>query len=261
MSAILKALRKLESDLSKPGEIRRWPFRGGLEPAGNRRNTVRRLYRTLVVLFVGFVLAAVAGGYVYFWSPEWIESLFPEAPSDNSVKKTGPKQTAPVRKTMQRPSATDTSTKKAAPPITRSRTPKGPSQMVTTAKPGLSGTPSRRESTASQAVSAAPNPKTAAPVQTRPPIPKPVSPPARAAARSSSGSAPMASGTSTNSGLTLQAIAWSDNPAERIAVINSRILREGDSIGEASVAQIGENEVIVREGSTLRKLLFKLKSK
>ena len=80
-----------------------------------------------------------------------------------------------------------------------------------------------------------------------------------ASAESSSGSAPVAAVTSTASGLTLQAIAWSDTPAERIAVINSRILREGDSIGDASITHIGENEVILREGSTLRKLVFNLR--
>jgi len=58
--------------------------------------------------------------------------------------------------------------------------------------------------------------------------------------------------------LKLQAIAWSDNPTKRIAVINGRIIREGDMIDGVVVTRIDENEVILREGNDAWKLIFNL---
>gem|GEM_PF-3124633 len=48
-----------------------------------------------------------------------------------------------------------------------------------------------------------------------------------------------------DSGLALQAIAWSRTPAQRMAVINENILREGGSISGYTIVHIDEDEVIV----------------
>ncbi len=62
-----------------------------------------------------------------------------------------------------------------------------------------------------------------------------------------------------DSRLKLQAIAWSNNPEKRIAVINDHIVREGSSIEGVQVTMIKEDEVVVREGTDSFKLVFKLK--
>jgi hypothetical protein len=59
--------------------------------------------------------------------------------------------------------------------------------------------------------------------------------------------------------LELQAIAWSSDPKSRIAVINGRVLREGESIERVLVTHIGKAEVIFRKGSEEWKQLFRLK--
>jgi type II secretory pathway component PulC len=57
-------------------------------------------------------------------------------------------------------------------------------------------------------------------------------------------------------GLKLQAIAWSANPAERIAVVNSSILREGDAVEGYRVVRINRDDVMLRGGGGEGRLLF-----
>jgi hypothetical protein len=61
------------------------------------------------------------------------------------------------------------------------------------------------------------------------------------------------------SGLKLQAISWSQNPANRIAVINGNILREGAVLEGYSINRIAKDEVVVRKGAEEWKLVFNLK--
>ncbi len=51
-----------------------------------------------------------------------------------------------------------------------------------------------------------------------------------------------------SSGLKLQAIAWSSDSKERIAVVNGRILREGSSIEGALIIKIDKNDVSFQKG-------------
>jgi len=61
------------------------------------------------------------------------------------------------------------------------------------------------------------------------------------------------------SGLHLQAIAWSSDPKSRIAVINGRVLREGGSVERVLVTHIGKNEVIFKKQGEEWKQLFRFK--
>ena len=56
--------------------------------------------------------------------------------------------------------------------------------------------------------------------------------------------------------LELQAIAWSSDPKSRLAVINGRVVREGESIDRANIMHIGKDEVIFRKGTEEWKQLF-----
>lgn len=47
--------------------------------------------------------------------------------------------------------------------------------------------------------------------------------------------------------LEIQAIAWSSEPESRIAVINSRIVREGGSVEGVNITNIGKDEIIFRK--------------
>ena len=69
---------------------------------------------------------------------------------------------------------------------------------------------------------------------------------------------PDTTGQALDSKLELQAIAWSTDPNERIAVINGQIVREGDSIKGFSVARISSESVIVKRGAKEWELMFRL---
>ncbi|MCP4629359.1 MAG: general secretion pathway protein GspB [bacterium] len=61
-----------------------------------------------------------------------------------------------------------------------------------------------------------------------------------------------------NDKLKLQALAWSDAAARRMAVINGRIVREGDSVDGYQVYKIREEDVIVNESGKSWRLEFGL---
>ena len=58
--------------------------------------------------------------------------------------------------------------------------------------------------------------------------------------------------------LEIQAIAWSSDPESRIAVVNSRIVREGGSVEGAFVTNIGKDEIIFRKGGEEWRQPFRL---
>ena len=62
----------------------------------------------------------------------------------------------------------------------------------------------------------------------------------------------------SDSKLKLQAIAWAHEASQRLAVINSRIVREGDSVDEYSIVQIRSEDVIVNDGTESWRLEFSL---
>jgi hypothetical protein len=76
---------------------------------------------------------------------------------------------------------------------------------------------------------------------------------------SKSAAAPGAGIPILTSDLKLQAISWSQNPANRIAVINGNILREGAALEGYSISRIAKDEVVVRKGAEEWKLVFNLK--
>jgi hypothetical protein len=54
----------------------------------------------------------------------------------------------------------------------------------------------------------------------------------------------------------IQAIAWSKDPTNRLAVINGLILREGESIDNVAVVDIGKDAVVFEKGGQKWKQLF-----
>jgi hypothetical protein len=62
----------------------------------------------------------------------------------------------------------------------------------------------------------------------------------------------------TDSKLKLQALAWSDDAAKRLTVINGRIVHEGESVDGYQVVKIRVEDVIVKEGGKSWRLEFGL---
>lgn len=62
-----------------------------------------------------------------------------------------------------------------------------------------------------------------------------------------------------DSSLKLQALAWSSDAARRMAVINGRIVREGESMDGYQINQIRQEDVVVSDGRQSWRLEFGLK--
>ena len=61
-----------------------------------------------------------------------------------------------------------------------------------------------------------------------------------------------------DSKLKLQALAWSDDAARRMVVINDRIVHEGESVDGYQVTKIRQEDVIVKNGGKSWRLEFGL---
>jgi outer membrane biosynthesis protein TonB len=59
-----------------------------------------------------------------------------------------------------------------------------------------------------------------------------------------------------NAGLRLQAISWSPVPIQRIAVINNRVLYEGEPVGEFTVSAIRQEAVLLDRSNVTYRLEF-----
>jgi len=57
--------------------------------------------------------------------------------------------------------------------------------------------------------------------------------------------------------ITLQAIAWAEDPKNRIVVINGQILREGESLDGLIIDGIKKDMVIIRKGIESKTLIFR----
>jgi len=49
--------------------------------------------------------------------------------------------------------------------------------------------------------------------------------------------------------LKVMAIAWAEDPARRIAVVNGRIVKEGESVDGYTVTRIRPGDLVVNDGS------------
>jgi general secretion pathway protein B len=59
--------------------------------------------------------------------------------------------------------------------------------------------------------------------------------------------------------LKLQAITWSRDPQKRIAVINNRILRQGEAVYGYRIDRINQDDVVLSDAGEQWKLLFRIK--
>jgi type II secretory pathway component PulC len=63
----------------------------------------------------------------------------------------------------------------------------------------------------------------------------------------------------TDAKIKLQALAWSSDATRRMAVINGRIVREGESMDGYQINQIRQDDVVVSDGRQSWRLEFGLK--
>ena len=262
MSSILKALKKLEQDAGASADMPNLPGRG-MPP-------VRHKFRLYALIGIGGLMAA--GIFLFIrLSPFVLTTRTAEnMDSRNSLHATG-KKTENLRIAgdlkEQRPAAgseralseaqSNTDRQKPLPEAAASGTDLQTNNDVAAQQLNDRMKVKEPETAASkppaQAAMAHPaansSPKTPQPPENRSEeTPQPLAIP------SESGDTPILE----DIGLQIQAISWNETPSRRIAVINSRLCREGERINGFRILKINPDDIVVSKGETTGALLFKL---
>ncbi len=230
MSSILKALKKLEDEFTRSGERISLPQKLGTKKTIRRWEITSGRFTPFLWIFLGVIVFAVVGWiFIYLQQPadrEATTTAAPPEPVPVAAKKVAAPDSAikpnrPVR-VPPRQAATSEPVRPAEKTTTKrkaSRPLVKKSKKYSSRKP----VPPRRRQTAVNA-NAIPNPNAGIPILA--------------------------------SGLMLQAISWSKEPKDRIAVINDNVVREGSTIDGYSITRIDKDEVVVRKGLDEWKLVF-----
>ncbi len=272
MSTILKALKRVDQTTPPPDDLQSWP------PKVDTKEAVRgRLYRIWmrrkVVVALILVVVAVAAGWLVYSQKEVLLSQFGshsgpekppvfhakiEPPPPESKRPVSQQAVSPNRRkprsrlkpgsdpvdTARLPSTSPRSAAKRKEPTDRLKTSAAQAQTAETRQPPKSSTTRRPETKARGSDRHK--------ARTPPPAPtKRSRAPAAQAKRSYQ--------RLDDAKLKLQAIAWSSDAAQRMAVINNRIVREGESVEGFSINQIRQEDVIVNDGNQTWQLEFGLR--
>ncbi len=238
MSSILDALKKLENDSvdNEPGgpggptggvEVERSRPAAGGSPKGRR---------SLVYFALGFLAAAC------------LILLFFQRPAPDLPGKSAPETEAPVSRVEIPPPADPVEQHATSPSMDSSY----PAASAARSAPPVR--PSPPAASEKRPVSVPPPKPPKAPDQESRPAPRKAPPPKPGAAPAPE---PRPAPLAPVSELKLQAIAWSEDPDRRMAVINGRIIHEGDSLGGRTVGGIGKDTVVLRAGEKTWTLVFK----
>ena len=253
MSTILKALKRLETEPSNSDEL---PSMSSQTRSQWFAGRTRRRIRILWLLIIVLLLSVSAGGFIWYRIPN-VGNLFDSSThpvvknstiaNNKIVRKIPTTKPKPPDKAVQ----TAKETKKTPPRLRKRRS------VATTPKRSYSPTPvpvtAETPIEATQPSASLPVIQTRRKSAARRPSPESRTPKEKPSPPSIAKPSPP---NLSDSSYTLQAIAWSKNPDERLAVINGLVLREGDGIEGITVTQIGTNEVIVTKESKLWKLVF-----
>jgi hypothetical protein len=252
LSAILKALKIIDAAPPHQEDPAVWPDMVQIGRAKQDRRNKRRLTFTLLTLVCG-TIAIAAGWVLTHHAPTRPKSTAQiskkeAVPSDMRPTESehdllvvmGPEKKSPTSATALRPGSKRQSSL-AAPPSDESRDPSPRIEdALATALPENNGTAPApelaseiRSSPGQQEV-----PLTQPPEQTRPTPNLP---------------------TKDDPKITLQAIAWAEAPEGRFAVINNRIIKEGQSVAGYTVVSINRNAVRFKDGGREWYQLFKVR--
>ncbi len=280
MSSILKALKRIEGQSPPPTSFPAPLGPGGGKPAVN--SNTRRRWRLRRSITVGLVLLVIVGTAVLvFQRRQFLTStLFPAGSPATDQKKNKPAAEKSQIFRAKMPPATVTEAPGRPEP---GRSAGQPAKSVTTEPKKQTSKTDPNTSTsravAGQSVSnpglpspakQLQNPSTSEPLAPKPTSRQNLTPSKksiagkRATARKPAAAAPKKRTIRTyaklnDSKIKLQALAWSSDAARRMAVINGRIVREGESMDGYQINQIRQEDVVVSDGRQSWRLEFGLK--
>ena len=212
MSSILKALRKLEKETPRYGESQPYPV-DVIKTVENGVNKRQRYYKLFLILFSAIIIVS---GSLFLLNRQTASKGKKSATSVVVVRKAIPAR--PKKENVKIASVPDLKPRrKRAKPSNRIKR-----------KENLPGSRQVRIPASRKAMKE----KSYGDNRTKP--------------KSAISAIPFKS--AGGSGLQLQAIAWSSDSKESIAVVNGRILREGSSIEGALIVRIDKNDVSFQKG-------------
>ncbi|MFA5905262.1 MAG: general secretion pathway protein GspB [Desulfobacula sp.] len=232
MSSILKALKKAEQESPDPESPNRSPFRLNVRTTLTSRMQHQRqkLFLTpkKAIFSLGVALIMASASYLLFF-PDRVIQKSPASPP-----------AAPHQAASTTPVEKNTPKTPARPPIEN---------------PGISSEPPAPKVTAHQTQILPPPAVKEIPAQQEQDIqekaPEPVSQPVSKPAPRKEEILPLKDGT-----LNIQAISWAKNPSDRIAVINTKIVGEGESVQGYRILEIAQDEVIFEFSGQKFRLAF-----
>jgi len=270
LSTILKALKRIEQTTPSPEDLQDSPRKIDTKKAVGARVHKIWLHRKVYLAIILVVIMTAAGWLVYSQKHRLASKIFPQQSSANAPvhrakiypasdeSKDAAPQKAPAQNQQNRRSGAEPG------PRAVNRPPRGLPQLPASQKQqknpiySSTGTPRPPETNI-----------TAKPNMTPPPaagsaesVQRDVRP---SAAAPETKSVSRATPTERSferldeSKLKLQAIAWSKEAAQRIAVINGHVVREGESVDGFVVNQIRREDVVVNDGTASWQLEFGLK--
>jgi hypothetical protein len=254
VSSILKALKKIETTgVSEEPGGRQAPsgLKGMLAPQPGAKWHTRR---GVLWLLAAGVLAAGAAAY-YGWSngspPPRTAAVAREVrsplPLGQAAPPTAPQPAKPIPAPPPAPAPRPTESVDGGPPAAEAQAKAAPPVQA----PPPSSRVRPRDGGGPTASEARPAPaQRSTPAQDRAP-----------AARPAPGRSPE-DGLSRleESKLKVMAIAWADDPARRLAVVNGHIVKEGESVEGYNVMQIRKDDIIVNDGGRSWRVELNLKA-
>jgi hypothetical protein len=269
LSTILKALKRIDQTSPPPDDLQAWP------PTIDTKKTIRaRIHKIWLhrKVYLALILAVVliAAGWLAYSQRNWLASkILPQKtsakgpvyqakinPGSDESKDAAPKKAPTLKgqnarssaRSAPRPVGVERSSRRV-PPIPASQKSRKNKMLTSSGKAQSPETNTASKSNISRSPTAGPTKSKQG--NTRPASAAPMKKSSTRVTRSYQ--------RLDDSKLKLQAIAWSKDAAQRLAVINDHIVREGESVEGFLVNQIRQEDVVVNDGSASWQLEFSLK--
>ncbi len=239
MSTILKALKKLENQAEDQNHVRFWRPKNHTQNDGHEQiNGHLRFKKRYVIIFAGFVFAVGAGLILSQKLHEKKPELITKKEDILQKPFRLPEKKAAMPDKVQKELSSRKDVKKFEP----------------IAKAEKTAPPSAHKSRKNTAVLS--NKKTSPLKQARKETVagKRSEKPGQNTKADRFASMPVKRSNQTK--IEVQAIAWSNDPKSRLAVINGLILREGESVDNVIVMHIGKDAVVFKKGEEGWKQMF-----
>jgi hypothetical protein len=279
LSTILKALKRIDHTTPPPEDLQSLPLRINTKETLKARVYKIWLYRKLYLSLI-LLLAVIAAGWFVYSQKDLLLSKLPWAKQSSDkipANRNADKVTIYQAKINPNPNQSGSAAKKRTTPSGRKNIRIGTSAEKDHAGANLSSRPLPQMPAQQKIPILTSSDKTGSSGQTPTAIPK-ISQTQTAGSRKAVQRNPLQSAATSaekaqamptpvsrsyqrlnDDKLKLQAIAWSNEAAQRIAVINGHVVREGESVEGFSVNQIRREDVIVNDGTQSWQLEFSLK--